>query len=105
MKRALIAVTALGIAVMPATALAKTEKVDAFNFGFSPGTAKIDKGDKVKWHSSEGDHDVTFKSGENFKEKLDEGDTISHKFNDTGTFKYICKIHKAQGMKGKVKVS
>ena len=105
MKRALIAITALGIVVMPASAFAKTEKVEAFDFGFSPGTAKIDKGDKVKWKSTDGDHDVTFKGGENFKENLDEGDSISHTFKDTGTFKYICKIHKDQNMKGKVKVS
>jgi plastocyanin len=104
MQRALIAITALGIAVMPATALAKTEKVDAFDFGFDPGTAKIDKGDKVKWKSTDGDHDVTFKSGIDFAEDIDEGESVSHKFNETGTFKYICKIHKSQGMKGKVKV-
>lgn len=90
---------------MPSTALAKTEKVDAFDFGFSPGTAKIDKGDKVKWKSTDGDHDVTFKDGIDFAENIDEGEsTPALKFNDTGTFKYICKMHKAQGMKGKVKV-
>jgi plastocyanin len=105
MRRALILATVVGVAVMPASAIAKTEKVKAVDFKFNPDPVKVDKGGKVKWTSTQGNHDVTFKDGPSFSEKIDEGETTSSlKFNNTGTFKYICKIHKAEGMKGKVKV-
>ena len=104
MRKITVSIAVLSTAVAAAPAGAKSITVDAFDFGF--GKAKIKKGDKVKWHSSEGDHDVSFKSGINFAEKFDQGETTSAaKFPDSGTFKYICRIHKAQGMKGKVKVS
>ncbi|MEA2347378.1 MAG: Copper binding protein plastocyanin/azurin family [Thermoleophilaceae bacterium] len=103
MRKIIVSIAVLSTAVAAAPASAKTTTVDAFNFGF--GKAKIDKGDKVKWKSTDGDHDVTFKGGINFSQKVDEGDTTSAaKFPDSGTFKYICKIHKSEGMKGKVKV-
>lgn len=106
MKRTLTAVTLLSFVALPATALAKTVKVDATDFKFSPKTAKVHARDKVKWTSSEGDHDVTFKKsfGINFSERINEGESTSFKFTAPGTYKYVCKIHRSQGMKGKVAV-
>ena len=103
MRKIIVSIAVLSTAVAAAPASAKSITVDAFDFGF--GKANISKGDKVKWHSSEGDHDITFKNGINFSQKVDQGETTkAAKFPDSGTFKYICTIHKAEGMKGKVKV-
>jgi plastocyanin len=105
MRRTVIVTALTGALVMAPSALAATEKVKAVDFDFRPAALKIDRGDKVKWTSKEGRHDVSFKSGINFRERIDRGETTSSlKFKDDGSFKYICRIHRAEDMKGKVKV-
>ena len=105
MRRTAIPI-ALAVALVTApSALAATEKVKAVNFDFQPANLKIDRGDKVKWTSKQGSHDVSFKGGIDFRERIDRGETTSSlKFKDDGRFKYICRIHRAEDMKGKVKV-
>ncbi len=82
---------------------ARGPTVEAAGVTFSPKTIKIGQGEKVTWKNVEGSHTVTFKTID-FDKKLKGNDKISKTFKDTGTFKYICTPHKAEGMKGKVVV-
>jgi plastocyanin len=95
------AMAAVALAVTPAAA--GGGKVKAVDFDFIPQTINVGKRDKVTWKSTDGDHTVTFKNG-SFDKVIDEGEKTSKKFKDKGTFKYICRFHKDEKMKGKVVV-
>jgi plastocyanin len=98
----LIAATAaLALAVAPATA-GGGKKVKANDFSFSPKNVNVGKGGKVTWKNVQGEHTVTFKGGSNFDKVINGNDKVSKKFKNKGKFKYICRFHKEQGMKGKV---
>jgi plastocyanin len=99
----------LAMAVGPAagdsgTNLAAKAKVKASDFDFSPQKVNIGKGDKVIWKNVQGEHTVTFKGGSNFNKVINGNDRVSKKFKNKGKFKYICRFHKAEEMKGKVVV-
>jgi plastocyanin len=93
-----ISALALG-ASAPAIGAGKT--VQAKDDFFSPKTVNVSKGSKVTWKFvGDNPHNVKFKS---FASPIkQQGDTYSHKFTKTGTFKYVCTIH--TGMTGKVVV-
>jgi plastocyanin len=61
----------------------------------------IDKGEKVKWRNVEGTHTVTARRG-SFDKRISGDETVSRRFRRLGTWRYFCRFHKAQGMKGKV---
>lgn len=104
-RRGLVAGVAVAAAAMigggPAAARGGPT-VEADNFDFSPKKVRISPGDKVKWKATAGEHTVTFKGG--FDAVISPGGdaTASRKFKKSGTFKYVCRFHTAQGMKGKV---
>jgi plastocyanin len=97
---ALLAVLALGAAIVAAQALAATNvswKVPTNK------TIKVKKGTTVKWVWSDGQpHNV---KGPGFKSKVltGKGKSYSHKFGSKGTFKIICQVHPTS-MKLTVKV-
>ncbi len=81
--------------------LPKENNVNIQNSAFSPAEITITKGTAITWtnlditaHTATG---TGFDSG-----ALQQGQSWSHAFNDTGTFDYICSIH--PGMKGRVVV-
>jgi plastocyanin len=76
-------------------------KVKAVNFAFKPKTVTIQKGGKVTWRNVEGKHTVTFKNG-SFDRVMSGDERVSKKFRHRGTFRYICRFHIGQGMRGKV---
>ena len=92
-------VMAVGLAIGHASGAGKTVKAD--NFDFKPGKVTIENGDKVTWKNVEGVHTVTFKNG-SFDKEISGDDRVSKKFSREGTFRYLCTLHKAQGMRGKV---
>jgi plastocyanin len=97
---ALLAVLALGAAIVAAQALAATNvswKVPTNK------TIKVKKGTTVKWVWSDGQpHNV---KGPGFKSKVltGKGKSYSHRFGSKGTFKIICQVHPTS-MKLTVKV-
>jgi plastocyanin len=97
---ALLAVLALGAAIVAAQALASTNvswKVPTNK------TIKVKKGTTVKWvWSDRQPHNV---KGPGFKSKVltGKGKSFSHKFGSKGTFKIICQVHPTS-MKLTVKV-
>jgi plastocyanin len=108
MRRASFAiVAALVVALAAGGAQAKRagNTVRADDFDFSPKKIHVSRGEKVKWRATEGEHTVTFKA-EGFDAVITaNGDaTAKRKFKKTGTYRYVCRFHKDEGMKGKVVV-
>jgi plastocyanin len=97
------ATAAIWLAMAPASSGLRATTVKADNFDFTPKSLSIGQGEKVTWKNKEGRHTVTFKQG-NFDKVIKGDDTVSRTFKKTGTFKYVCTFHTAQGMKGKVVV-
>lgn len=79
--------------------------VKAVNFKFSPKKISISAGSKVTWTATEGSHTVTFKDDGLDATIAANGDAkASRKFKKPGTYKYVCRIHRAEHMVGKVVV-
>jgi plastocyanin len=88
----------------------KTVQVSEKDIKFDPANVTVAKGGTVKWTNDEDiNHDVTktdgpgpdFSSGTG---NMAKGDTFEQKFDTAGTIKYVCTIHAAQGMEGKITV-
>ena len=103
---ALIATAAL--AAVPAGAFddahaATTHEVSLSGFSFHPSTLTIKRGDTVmwSWHIPKSEHNVTFRS---VHSRTGSSGSLSVKFPNAGTFSYVCTVHVAKGMKGKIVV-
>jgi plastocyanin len=90
---------ALGLVVGIASGRDKTVKAD--NFDFEPRRVTVQKGDTVTWKNIEGRHTVTLKNG-TFDKVISGDEKVAKKFRRRGTFRYICRFHKQQDMRGKV---
>ena len=107
MRRASFAIAAV-LVVALATSGAEAKRggntVRADDFDFSPKKVHVSRGEKVKWRATEGEHTVTFKGG--FDAVITAGGDAraARKFKKPGTYRYVCRFHKAEGMKGKVVV-
>jgi len=107
MRRASFAIAAV-LVVALATGGAQAKRggntVRADDFDFSPKKMHVSRGEKVKWRATEGEHTVTFKGG--FDAVITAGGDAraARKFKKPGTYRYVCRFHKAEGMKGKVVV-
>jgi plastocyanin len=64
-----------------------------------PGTTVSWVNGGAHWHSIAA-YDGSFESG-----KIAPGDSFSHRFDDPGTYQYICKHHGLQGMIGQIDVT
>ena len=99
-----LAVVALSVGlVLSSVAFGATKKVSVKGLTFSPKTLTVKKGTTVKWSWNTGGvpHNVV---GKGFKSKLGAKVTFSKKFTKPGTYRYVCSIHKSQGMRGTIKV-
>jgi plastocyanin len=82
---------------------AATHTVSLSGFSFHPSTLTIKRGDSVRWSWSipKSEHNVTFRS---VHSRTGSSGSLTVKFPNAGTFSYICTVHVAKGMKGKVVV-
>jgi plastocyanin len=103
MRRAAIAGIAATLALATATSSASAATVEVENFDFKPKRIKVDKGERVSWKGTQGSHTVTFEEGR-FDKEVGDGDRVSRKFKEKGSYAYFCSFHKRRGMKGKVVV-
>jgi len=71
------------------------------NFAFSPATITVKAGTTVTWTNRDSAAH-TVKSDSFTSPSLNQGETYSYTFNDTGSFAYTCGVHPA--MKGTVVV-
>ena len=78
---------------------------------FSPETAYVKPGTKVKWVWKSNGHNVKptstpdGASWEGHPEIVDTGATYEHTFEKKGTYEYICVPHESMGMTGSVEVT
>lgn len=64
------------------------------NFEFSPATITISKGQTVTWTNMDSaPHTITSTTGVFDSGTLNQGQTFSYTFNNTGTFEYSCTVH------------
>ena len=67
-------------------------KVSLINFTFNPKELKISQGTKVTWTNQ--DSTIHNLVADQFKSSnLNQGESFSHIFDQTGTFSYICSLH------------
>ncbi|MGZ4903916.1 MAG: cupredoxin domain-containing protein [Halobacteriota archaeon] len=72
-------------------------------FAFSPSTLTISRGATVTWKNEDSVmHTATSDTGVFDSGNLNQGDTFTYQFNDTGTFPYHCTPHPF--MKGTITV-
>jgi plastocyanin len=72
------------------------------DLAFAPETLTIEAGDTVTWTWKDGaiDHDV---SGDDFKSEVMSEGTFDHRFNEPGTYDYVCTLH--PNMTGTIEVT
>jgi plastocyanin len=82
-----------------------TVTIDMKNIKFAPQDATVKGGQTVKWVNQDTvDHDVSAKSGADFKSDLfGNGKSFEWKADKAGTVSYVCTVH--PGMVGTLKVT
>lgn len=92
--------------VLPSVSAADTSRVGAFENYWKPHKVEIDVGDRVRWRNYEGTHSVVMKTGGQEIDSVISGDAAvrSERFRDPGSYRFVCRFHHAEGMKGKVVV-
>jgi plastocyanin len=100
---------ALGVGVVTVFAVstrrAKAEEVQVTidNFTFSPTPVNIMVGSSVSWSNQDDTpHSIVIPKLNVKSQALDTDDTFSHRFDDIGTFDYMCGLH--PHMRGQVVV-
>jgi plastocyanin len=65
------------------------------DFRFEPETASVTVGDTVTWtHEGDVTHNVTAQAGSFASDNLGSGETFSHTFETSGSFEYVCTLHR-----------
>ena len=97
---------ASGALIAPAGALggahaASSHTVALGGVRFQPGTLIVKRGDSVSWawNVRNSEHNVTFNG---LHSKTGSKGSFSVRFPRAGTFSYVCTVHVAQGMRGKI---
>lgn len=63
-------------------------------FMFNPMDVTVPAGTDVTWENQDGEpHTVVSLTGDFRSQALDEKDKFSHRFDQPGTYKYLCSIH------------
>jgi plastocyanin len=101
----------LGLLVVAAPALSKHKSLEVGNNYFvkkgKPRTVTVHVGDTVKWgwEGMTNPHNVTVVKGPaKFHSKTQTSGTFEKKLKKPGTYKIVCTIHRALGMKMTLKV-
>jgi plastocyanin len=100
------ALVALG-AGAPATAQAPATTVEARpDNTFAPADVRVRAGEEVEWRNRGGFHNVAFDDGSFTEPPVPQPTawTVRRRFDRPGTFAYVCRAHREQGMRGTVTV-
>jgi plastocyanin len=70
---------------------------------FRPATLNIRRGDSVRWIWRDGrnEHNVAFRG---FRSRTQTSGSYTVRFTHSGTFNYVCTLHVAEGMRGRILV-
>ncbi len=82
---------------------ASTHSVVLRAIRFQPATLNIRRGDSVRWIWRDGrnEHNVAFRG---FRSRTQTSGSYTVRFNRSGSFNYVCTLHVAEGMRGRVVV-
>jgi plastocyanin len=76
------------------SAMAEEKLIPIKKFMFNPMDVTVTAGTDVTWENQDGEpHTVVSLTGDFRSQALDEKDKFSHRFDQPGTYKYICSIH------------
>jgi plastocyanin len=99
---------AAALATLPAGALggaslASSHAVALKGVRFQPGTLNINRGESVTWawNVRNSEHNVSFQG---LHSKTGSKGSFSVRFPRAGSFSYVCTVHVAQGMRGRIVV-
>ena len=94
-------------AVVPAAAVT----IRGSGTRWSPARVNIDRGDRVRWRATSGNHNVRAYGGNwTFSKQLNQGEAASKRFRQRGSYRFFCSIHgdvvggQCSGMCGRVRV-
>jgi len=73
------------------------------NIRFQPATLNIHRGDSVTWIWRDGkiEHNVAFRG---FRSRTQASGSYTVRFTRSGAFNYVCTLHVAEGMRGRIVV-
>ena len=75
-------------------AWAADSEVTIDNFKFSPSPLTVKAGTKVTWvNRDDMVHSIVFPSLNLHSDPLDSGDAFAHRFDQAGTYDYLCGLH------------
>ena len=100
------AATAAALVAGAADAAPRTRVVAVSDAGFSVAAIRIHRGDTIAFRWRSGTHNVTRRGGPAFRTIDDRtAGTVRRRFPRTGTYRLVCTIHEAYGMKVTVTVT
>ena len=82
-------------AIAPARSASETEATVAIhNFAFLPAALTVKPGTTVVWTNRDGEPHTVTDVDQHFKSPaLDTDDSFRHRFDEPGTFTYVCMLH------------
>jgi plastocyanin len=104
LRRGAAGAVLVALATISRRVFAATATVAIDNFTFSPTPLTVARGTTVTWVNRDDiPHTIYFPDLNLHSHPLDTNDTFSHRFEQAGTFNYICSIH--PHMRGQIIVS
>jgi len=84
----------LAMVLFITSAMAEEKLIPIKKFMFNPMDVTVTVGTDVTWENQDGEpHTVVSLTGDFRSQALDEKDKFSHRFDQPGSYKYICSIH------------
>jgi plastocyanin len=105
MRKPIVLLASLGLAVAAVPAFAATRTVSVGDNYFSPASLTVKKGTTVRWNF-EGDkrHDVVVKKGPaKFSSPIMDSGSYPKKLRRKGTYRIVCTLHAGMAMTVKVR--
>lgn len=104
LRRGAASAVLITLAAVSRRAFAANATVTIDNFAFSPTPLTVARGTIVTWENRDDiPHAIYFPALNLHSHALDTNDTFAHRFDQPGTFDYICSIH--PHMRGRIVVS
>ncbi|HEX2084611.1 MAG TPA: plastocyanin/azurin family copper-binding protein, partial [Solirubrobacteraceae bacterium] len=104
--RVTVVAAATTVMALPAAAQAPVAVEARPDNTFVPADVRIRTGEEVEWRNRGGFHNVVFDDGSYRQPPVPDPTswTVRRRFDEPGTFSYVCQAHRDQGMRGTVTV-
>ena len=93
-RRNIATVALVGLLTIAAAVPATAVTIRGSGRQWRPARVNIDRGDRVRWRSASGNHNVRAYGGNwTYSRSLSEGASVSRRFRQRGTFRFFCSLH------------